>query len=163
RAACGSSRRKPRRPISASQRDISRVEPSPAGRKRSAMLGEDMLSSYEDGAVAYNRGDYAAARRLWLPLAEAGHADAQTMLGTIYEEGHGVSRDYAAAVTWYHRAADQGHSDAQFYLACMHDLGKGVTLDPAAAAQWLTKAADQGPPLVISPLLRDALGRRVRW
>jgi TPR repeat protein len=108
------------------------------------VLGEDMPSSYEDGAVAYNRGDYAAARRLWLPLAEAGHADAQTMLGIIYEEGHGVSRDYAAAVTWYHRAADQGHSDAQFYLACMHDFGKGVSLDPAAAAQWLSKAADQG-------------------
>jgi uncharacterized protein len=75
-----------------------------------------MLSSYEDGAAAYNRADYATARRLWLPLAEGGNADAQTMLGIIYEEGQGVSQDYAAAVTWYRRAADQGHPDAQFYL-----------------------------------------------
>ena len=43
-----------------------------------------MLSSYEDGAAAYNEGDYATAKRLWLPLAEAGNADAQTMLGIIY-------------------------------------------------------------------------------
>jgi TPR repeat protein len=100
--------------------------------------------SYEDGAAAYNRGDYTAARRLWLPLAEEGNAEAQTMLGIIYEEGHGVSQDFAAAVTWYRRAADQGRSDAQFYLACMHDFGKGVPPDSVAAAKWLTKAADQG-------------------
>ena len=103
-----------------------------------------MLSSYEDGVSAYNRADYATAMRLWLPLAEGGNADAQTMLGVIYEEGQGVSQDYTAALTWYHRAADQGHPDAQFYLAYMHDLGKGVPIDPAAAANWLSKAADQG-------------------
>ena len=107
------------------------------------LAGGLMLSSYEDGAAAYNRADYATARRLWLPLAEGRNADAQTMLGIIYEEGQGVSQDYAAAVTWYRRAADQGHPDAQFYLACMHDLGKGVPIDPAAAASWLSKAADQ--------------------
>jgi uncharacterized protein len=90
------------------------------------LAGGLMLSSYEDGAAAYDRADYATARRLWLPLAEGGNADAQTMLGIIYEEGQGVSQDYAAAVTWYRRAADQGHPDALFYLACMHDLGKGV-------------------------------------
>jgi len=103
-----------------------------------------MLSSYEDGAAAYDRADYAAAIRLWLPLAEKGNPDAQTMLGIIYEEGQGVPQDDAAAVTWYRRAADQGHPDAQFYLACMHDLGKGVPIDPAVAANWLSKAADQG-------------------
>jgi len=103
-----------------------------------------MLSSYEDGTTAYNRADYATAMRLWLPLAEGGNADAQTMLGIIYEEGQGVSQDYTAALTWYRRAADQGHPDAQFYLAYMHDLGKGVPIDPAAAANWLSKAADQG-------------------
>ena len=103
-----------------------------------------MLSSYEDGAAASDRADYATAMRLWLPLAEGGNADAQTMLGIIYEEGQGVSQDYTAALTWYRRAADQGHPDAQFYLAYMHDLGKGVPIDPAAAANWLSKAADQG-------------------
>src|SRR5215813_10571827 len=103
-----------------------------------------MPSLYEDGAAAYSRADYATARRLWLPLAEGGNADAQTMLGIIYEEGQGVSQDYAAAVIWYRRAADQAHPDAQFYLACMHDLGKGLPIDPAAAASWLSKAADQG-------------------
>src|SRR5258707_3714315 len=93
---------------------------NPLGRKWLAV--GLMLSSYEDGAAAYNRGDYATARRLWFPLAESGNADAQTMLGIIYEEGHGVSQDYAAAVTWYRRAADQGRPDAQFYPPSSSEL-----------------------------------------
>jgi TPR repeat protein len=67
-----------------------------------------MTALYDAGAAAYDRGDYVTARQLWLPLAEAGDADAQTMLGIIYEEGLAIPHDYAAAMTWYRRAADQG-------------------------------------------------------
>jgi TPR repeat protein len=75
-----------------------------------------MQTTYEDGASAYNRGEYVTAKRLWLPLAEAGDPTAQTMLGIIYEEGEGVPHDYAAAMNRYRRAEDQGESDAQFSI-----------------------------------------------
>jgi hypothetical protein len=36
---------------------------------------------YEDGGVAYDRGDYATALKYWRPLAEQGDAAAQADLG----------------------------------------------------------------------------------
>lgn len=33
---------------------------------------------------AYQRGDYATARELWLPLAEAGDPEAQAWIGSLY-------------------------------------------------------------------------------
>ena len=36
---------------------------------------------YQKGLDAYNKGDYATALREWKPLAEQGHARAQTNLG----------------------------------------------------------------------------------
>jgi len=45
--------------------------------------------------VAYQRGDYATAVRLWRPPAEQGNAEAQYNLGVMYAEGDGVPQDYA--------------------------------------------------------------------
>jgi hypothetical protein len=53
--------------------------PRSAQQRQMCCAGGIMLSSYEDGAAAYERGDYATARQLWLPLAEGGNADAQTI------------------------------------------------------------------------------------
>jgi TPR repeat protein len=44
---------------------------------------------WEDGMVAYNRGDYVPAIRLFRPLAEAGNPKAQTQIGTMYRKGEG--------------------------------------------------------------------------
>jgi hypothetical protein len=42
-----------------------------------ALFGSAMAGPAEDGQAAYQRGDYAAAMRLWRPLAEQGNARAQ--------------------------------------------------------------------------------------
>ncbi len=55
----------------------------------------------EDGEAALERGDYAAAMRLWLPLAEQGDAGAQALVGAMYSEGKGVPHDDAKAAFWY--------------------------------------------------------------
>jgi len=52
--------------------------------------------SLEDAFAAANRGDFATALRLWGPLAQQGDASAQSNLGYMYENGHGVPQDYAA-------------------------------------------------------------------
>ena len=62
----------------------------------------------EDGWAARKRGDYATALRLWRPLAEQGHDDAQVNLGVMYSKGEGVKQDYAKAQEWYRKAAKQG-------------------------------------------------------
>ena len=38
---------------------------------------------FEDGFAAYQRGDYATAMQLWLPLADQGDAVAQYNLGVL--------------------------------------------------------------------------------
>jgi hypothetical protein len=58
---------------------------------------------FEDGVAAHNRGDYATAIRLLLPLAEQGLAKAQVNLGLLYFIGQGVPQNDAEAVKWFGR------------------------------------------------------------
>jgi len=63
--------------------------------EQTAMVHAD---AFGDGVVAYERGDYAAALRLWRPLAEQGNPAAQYNLGVMYREGQSVPQDDAEAV-----------------------------------------------------------------
>ena len=76
--------------------------------------------------------------------AEAGDANAQDNLGSMYAKGEGVLKDYAEAVKWFRKAADQGHADAQKSLGNKYYNGQGVPKNYAEAMSWWRKAADQG-------------------
>ena len=76
--------------------------------------------------------------------AEQGHAYAQLLLGTMYEEGRGVSQDYKRAAGWFTLAAEQGEADAQLLLSTMYGLGHGVIRDYVYAHMWWNIAASQG-------------------
>jgi TPR repeat protein len=79
-----------------------------------------------------------------LKSAEAGNADAQLRLGSIYREGQIVPKDDAKAAEWMQKAAAQGLANAQNGLAEMYFTGTGVPRDSAKAVAWLQKAAAQG-------------------
>jgi len=98
----------------------------------------------EDGASAYEQGNYAAALGLWRPLAERGLPEAQFNLGRMYEKGHGVPRDRAEAVRWYRAAAARGHVKAQHTLGLLYAAGEGVTRDEIQAYAWWDLAAENG-------------------
>ena len=102
--------------------------------------------AYREGQIAYGRGDYAAAYKNWLPLAEQGHADAQGNLGFLYDTGRGVGQDYAEATKWYSKAAEQGNAEAQYNLGNSYREGQGVERDYAEAFKWFRKAVDEGFP-----------------
>jgi|GEM_PF-629901 len=93
---------------------------------------------------AYGDRDFASARVLCRPLAEDGLADAQFVLGRMYQNGEGVSRDARRAAEWYRRAAEQGHADARFDLGMMYRYGIGVTRDPVEAYAWFELADRAG-------------------
>ena len=99
------------------------------------------------GRQAYERGDYAAAAKEFLPLAERGNVIAQFNLGVMYHDGRGVPLDYQESVRWSRLAAEQGLADAQFNLSVMYAEGKGVEHDDKEAARWLRSAAEQGNAL----------------
>ena len=66
--------------------------------------------------------------------AEAGDAEAQFNLGTVYADGEGVPQDDAEAARWFRLAADQGLGEAQNNLGFMYDTGRGVPQDSCAGA-----------------------------
>jgi len=59
-------------------------------------VGPAAASSFEDAEVAFRKGDYAMALRLFQPLAEQGDAAAQMFLGMMYSKGQGVPQDHLA-------------------------------------------------------------------
>ena len=76
-------------------------------------LGKVSADPLEDGIAAYQRGDFAAALRLFQPLAEQGDASAQSNLGVMYEQGRGVAQNYREAMRLFRLAAIQGDASAQ--------------------------------------------------
>lgn len=96
----------------------------------------------EDGFAAYDRGDYAKARELWMPLAEQGDALAQFNIGILYELGHGAERNPAEAVLWYERAAEGGDVVSQFKLGLIYAEGQVVGQNYIEAAKWYLIAAE---------------------
>uniref|UniRef100_UPI00260B7424 tetratricopeptide repeat protein n=1 Tax=uncultured Neisseria sp. TaxID=237778 RepID=UPI00260B7424 len=58
------------------------------------------------------RQDDAQAVQWYRRAAEQGHAQAQVLLGVMYENGQGVRQDYAQAAQWYRRAKEQGAAEA---------------------------------------------------
>jgi TPR repeat protein len=98
----------------------------------------------EDADAAFQRGDYAAAARLYQPLADRGDANAQTSLGVMYLRGLGARQDDRQALKWFRRAAALGSPTAQFNLGEMYFRARGVDQDQMEAARWYGRAAEQG-------------------
>src|SRR5512147_916113 len=82
--------------------------------------------SYRDAVIAVHREDYDLAARLFRPLAEQGHAGAQSLLGVLYANGQGVLQSHKVAAQWYQKAADQGDAAAQFQLGMLSVGGQGM-------------------------------------
>jgi TPR repeat protein len=77
--------------------------------------------------------------------AEQGDANAQLMLGTLYEDGvGGLPSDLRLAAKWYEKSAKQGYTKAQYNLALLYEDGRGVDKDYKQAAYWYEKAANAG-------------------
>lgn len=75
-----------------------------------------VAETFDDGVVAFIKGDGAVAYRIWKPLADQGDTEAQYHLGYMFQTGTGVDTDKAKALYWYDLAAKNGHGKA-FVLA----------------------------------------------
>ena len=107
-------------------------------------LATPTSASYETGWYAYSAGDFATARREWLPLAEGGDARSQYQLGLMELKGEGAAADAAIALKWFRLAADQGYTPSLVNLAELYYTGRGATHDHDQAASLYTTAARQG-------------------
>ena len=100
--------------------------------------------AFQEGFVAYSKGDYKTVLDKFTPLAVQGDARAQTMLGAMYQDGVGVVQNFNQAASWYTLAAKQGEINAQYNLGVMYYDGQGVVQDYKQAMRWYMQAAEQG-------------------
>ena len=107
-------------------------------------FGVGLSGNLQKGLQDYQKGDYAAAFKEWIPLAEEGDKEAQYFIGFMYEYGNGIPGDYKMAMKWYTLSAEQGYSNAQTNLAVMYALGDGVNKDRVYAHMWANIAYSNG-------------------
>lgn len=120
--------------------------------------------------------------------ADAGDAEAQFKLGSIYANGKDVARDElkpsepakddfggiilnedvsknndVKAFELFQKSANQGNAGGQYGLALFYESGRGVAKDSTKAVEWYQKAADQNNPDALFNLgMMYASGSEVR-
>ncbi len=106
--------------------------------------------------TAFINDDMKTTNRECRPLAEAGLADGQYIVGMMYglfavddrappEASANPTRWFNhQALAWFRKAAAQGNGDALSALGDAYRTGDGVAKDNAAALAWYLKAAEQG-------------------
>ena len=110
--------------------------------------------------VSYDRAKLETALAIWQGAADGGDAEAQTVVGEIYEKGLGTPPDYARAASWYRKAADQGHARAQFNLGTLYEQGLGVEKDPLQALNLYRSAGDLEGDVGYEEAYREELERQ---
>lgn len=98
------------------------------------------------GIMLQSRGDYKQAAYWYQQAANAGVANAEYNMGTLFFNGEGVAQDYAKAHEWFARAARRGNKYAEFQLGMTYFTGQGVNKDPNQEIFWYEKAARHGVP-----------------
>jgi uncharacterized protein len=99
---------------------------------------------FRGGLLAFNRGDYDAAMRLWRPLAEVDDPRSEAGIGFMYHRGLGVAVDDAQAAFWLRKAAEQGQAEGQLMLGSLYFFGLGVPQSYPTAYAWCELAQDNG-------------------
>ena len=99
-----------------------------------------MINTLEQGIAAFRQQEYGEALRLLKPIAQAGNAEAQCIIGNLYQLGLGMIQDSSEATKWCQKASDQGYGLASNNLA-------GIALtegDSVEAERLFSLARKQG-------------------
>ncbi|MCK5877742.1 MAG: sel1 repeat family protein [Candidatus Marithrix sp.] len=107
-------------------------------------LSVDEDLSLSSGISAFESKHFPIAYDLLLPLAEAGHPDAQYRLAIMAQAGLGMVVNKNSAVKWMQASAKQGFGVAQHGLGFMYMDGDCVEQDYRQAVHWFKLAAEQG-------------------
>ena len=91
---------------------------------------------YQEGVRAYESGDYEGALKQFGVLAEQGFARAQYHLGSMYQQGQGVSQNDVQAFMWLFLAAAEGIQSA---VVIQKSLMQTMLSDQIMEAERLAK------------------------
>ena len=101
-------------------------------------------TEYEQGWDHFKAGNYAIAKKIWLPLAEQGDADAALGLAIIFEHGLETERDPRQSTRWYELAASKGIAEAQHDLGIKYFTGSGVSKNYQRTFELWKQASETG-------------------
>lgn len=101
--------------------------------------------SLKEATAAFAKKQYAAAIKLFRPLAEKGNAIAQYKVAVMHRMGLGVPKSEKEARKWSRLAAKQGNPQAQTLLGSLYYKASGEeSPDTVRAYMWYEVAAAQG-------------------
>ncbi|CAM6000380.1 unnamed protein product [Sphagnum balticum] len=101
------------------------------------------VAELEAAKAAAGKGEYTECYNGVCHVAERGHAQAETLLGQIYEKGIGVEKNLVKAAQLYEKGAQKNVREAQYHLGLMCLHGEGVAKNPKRAVVLLKRAANQ--------------------
>lgn len=87
--------------------------------------------------------DYAAARDIYLSLANQNDAKACYNLGLMSQNGDGVSKSMDEAVKWYTKSAELNYAEAQYTLASLVFQRQTQNISYPQAVTYYEQAAKQ--------------------
>lgn len=103
------------------------------------LINNSYCATFEDAIAEGIKGNNYKAYSILMPLAEQGNADAQCLIGVMYNNGEGVETNKNEAFKWFKLAAEQGLSECQVELAFIYQsMGK-----KNEAFKWSLLAAKQ--------------------
>jgi TonB family protein len=92
----------------------------------------------------FKQKSYTKARPLLEQACTGGFADACNNLGTLYDNGWGVTLNYSQAGAFYSKACDGGRVDACAVLGLLYENGEGVPQSFSRSVALYEKACDAG-------------------
>jgi TPR repeat protein len=98
-------------------------------------------NTFNQGAAAFDAGDYQTAYRIFSDLTQKGDIAAMRNMALMERKGIGTERDPKSARALYEVAARAGLPTAQYDLAEMMIDGEGGPADPKGAVPLLILAA----------------------
>jgi hypothetical protein len=94
-----------------------------AGMLLVTLAGVVQADDLANGIKAWEAQDFGSAHKLLAPLAAAGNAEAQLLLGEMYGFGEGVAENPALAERWLNKAQAGGHLGAAESLQALKQRG----------------------------------------
>ncbi len=103
------------------------------------------MSNLSEGLKEFNLKNYDHALKILVPIAEGGDAEAQCLIGNMYQLGLGIQLDLLSAIAWYEKSAQQGYGVASNNLGGIFQMGgEGVPTDLEKSSFWYQQAREQG-------------------
>lgn len=127
--------------ISSAQQDTS---PSTKGMNYKSICTSEALTLLKKGSKLYANQSFTDAHTNFLAAADMDCAEAQSMIGALYDNGFGVKQNYEEAMKWFTLAAKKDYPPALFGIGVLFRDGRGVSKNYKIASDWIRKSAEMG-------------------